>query len=94
MHLDGYNQIDLLQGKGKTKREEFFYFSDAATLNAVRWGDWKVHFTLMEDWISGKITKQTFPKVVNLRQDPFERAMAESDDVFPLVRRQAVAVRT
>jgi arylsulfatase A-like enzyme len=73
VHLDGYNQMDLLQGKGKSNREEFFYFSDAATLNAVRWGDWKMHFTIMEDWISGKITKQTFPKVVNLRQDPFER---------------------
>ena len=79
VHLDGYNQIDLLQGKGKTKREEFFFFSDAGTLNAVRWNDWKVHFTLQEDWISGKITKPVAPKVVNLRQDPFERAMFDSD---------------
>jgi arylsulfatase A-like enzyme len=82
VHLDGYNQVDLLQGKGKSARNEIFYFSDAATLNAVRWGDWKIHFTLMEDWISGKITKQTFPKVVNLRQDPFERAMSESEMYF------------
>jgi arylsulfatase len=36
----------------------------------------------MEDWISGKITKQTFPKVVNLRQDPFERAIGESELYF------------
>ena len=79
VHLDGYNQMDLLQGKGKTKREDFFFFSDAGTLNAVRWNDWKVHFTLQEDWISGKITKPVAPKVVNLRQDPFERAMFDSD---------------
>jgi len=82
VHLDGYNQVDLLQGKGKTRREEFFYFSDAATLNAVRWNDWKIHFTLMEDWLSGKIVKQTSPKVVNLRQDPFERTMSESPMYF------------
>jgi arylsulfatase A-like enzyme len=79
VHLDGYNQMELLQGNGKSKREEFFYFSDASTLNALRWRDWKIHFTVMEDWISGKITKPTLPKMVNLKQDPFERAMAESD---------------
>jgi arylsulfatase len=33
----------------------------------------------MEDWINGKITRPTLPKFVNLKQDPFERAMAESD---------------
>jgi arylsulfatase len=79
VHLDGYNQLDLLQGKGKSRREEFFYFSDAQTLNALRWGDWKIHFTVMEDWINGRITKPTLPKFVNLKQDPFERAMVDSD---------------
>ena len=44
----------------------------------MRWGDWKISFALMEDWISGKVVKPTAPKVVNLRQDPFERAQDES----------------
>ena len=25
-HLDGYNQMDLLTGKGPSKRHELFYF--------------------------------------------------------------------
>ena len=29
-HLDGYNQMDLLTGKGPGKREEIFYFDAAA----------------------------------------------------------------
>ena len=28
VHLDGYDQSDLLAGKGPSKRREFFYFSD------------------------------------------------------------------
>jgi arylsulfatase len=43
----------------------------------VRWKDWKVHFTTMESWIDGK-TSKGWPKVVNLRSDPFERAIDES----------------
>lgn len=82
VHLDGYNQMDNLTGKSKSKRQEFFYFSDKATLNAVRWGDWKVHFTTMENWVDGKETKQTFPKVINLMADPFERAMTDSQMYF------------
>src|SRR6202011_2102332 len=34
-HLDGYNQMDLLLGKGPSKRHEFFYFG-GAKLGAVR----------------------------------------------------------
>ena len=29
-HLDGYNQLDLLTGKGPSARHEFFYFGGAA----------------------------------------------------------------
>ena len=77
VHLDGYNQLDNLLGKAPSQREEFFYFSDQGTLNAVRWKDWKLHFTIMEDWIGGK-TSKGWPKVVNLKSDPFERAVDES----------------
>ncbi len=77
VHLDGYNQLDNLLGKAPSQREELFYFSDQSTLNAVRWKDWKVHFTLLSDWVNGT-TAKGWPKVVNLRSDPFERAMNES----------------
>lgn len=77
VHLDGYNQLDNLLGKAPSQREELFYFSDQSTLNAVRWKDWKVHFTVLSDWVNGT-TAKGWPKVVNLRSDPFERAMDES----------------
>ncbi|MBK7685726.1 MAG: arylsulfatase [Rhodocyclaceae bacterium] len=81
VHLDGYNQLDNLMGKAPSHREEIFYFSDQSTLNAVRWNDWKIHFTIMEDWVNGKSSKG-WPKVVNLKSDPFERAIDESPMYF------------
>ena len=35
VHLDGYNQMDLITGKGPSKRHEIFYFAEG-TLGAVR----------------------------------------------------------
>ena len=43
VHLDGYNQLDLLTGKGPSKRNEIFYFAET-TLGAVRIGDYKYRF--------------------------------------------------
>ena len=42
-HLDGYNQMDLLTGKGPSKRHEVFYFG-GAQLGAVRIDDFKFTF--------------------------------------------------
>src|ERR1700756_1969154 len=42
-HLDGYNQIDLLTGKGPSKRHEIFYFG-GASLGALRLDDFKFTF--------------------------------------------------
>src|SRR5438128_4460889 len=38
VHLDGYNQMDLLTGKGPSKRREIYYFTEG-TLSAVRIND-------------------------------------------------------
>ncbi len=73
VHLDGYNQLDLLKGNGPGTREEIFYFDDTGSLNAVRIRDWKIHFTRMTDWIDGGRAKG-WPVVINLRRDPFERS--------------------
>ena len=35
VHLDCYNQLDLLTGKGKGQRKEIFYFDAGGNLNAV-----------------------------------------------------------
>ena len=78
-HIDGYNQMDLLTGKGPGKRNEIMYFDAGANLNAVRYKDWKLHFTLMEGPINEAYRKTpSWPVVINLRQDPYERFPFES----------------
>ena len=71
-HLDGYNQLDLLLGKGPSKRHEIFYFG-GPHLGAVRIDDFKFRFYEQpQGWPGPKVTTD-MPTMVNLRQDPFER---------------------
>jgi arylsulfatase len=71
-HLDGYNQLDLLQGNGPSTRHEFFYFG-GPHLGAIRIDDFKFQFyTQPEGWPGQKVTTD-MPTMVNIRQDPFER---------------------
>ena len=44
VHLDGYNQLDLLLGNGPSGRDELFYFSDDGDLISLRFKDWKIVF--------------------------------------------------
>ncbi|HNP36079.1 MAG TPA: arylsulfatase [Woeseiaceae bacterium] len=73
VHLDGYDQTDLLSGKGPGKRKDIFYFDAAGNLNALRYQDWKIAWTVMEGNISEayRITP-SWPIIVNLRMDPYE----------------------
>jgi len=43
IHLDGYNQLDLITGKGPSNRHEVCYFAES-TLGAVRVDDFKYRF--------------------------------------------------
>ena len=71
-HLDGYNQMDLLTGKGPSKRRELFYFG-GPHLGAVRIDDFKFRFYEQpQGWPGPKVTTD-MPTMVNIRQDPFER---------------------
>jgi arylsulfatase len=71
-HLDGYNQLDMLTGKGPSSRHEFFYFS-GPSLGAVRLDEMKFQFLQQpQGWPGPKITTD-MPSLTNLRQDPFER---------------------
>jgi arylsulfatase len=71
-HLDGYNQLDLLLGKGPSARSEFFYFG-GPHLGAIRIGDFKFQFYQQpQGWPGAKVTTD-MPTMVNIRQDPFER---------------------
>ena len=72
VYLDGYNQLDLITGKGPSKRNEIFYFAES-TLGAVRLGDFKYRFIDQPNgWLGGTV-KVDWPILVNLRLDPFER---------------------
>jgi arylsulfatase A-like enzyme len=71
-HLDGYNQMDLLEGKGPSKRHEVWYFG-GPQLGAVRLDDFKFQFIQQPwGWPGEKVTTD-MPWIYNLRQDPFER---------------------
>jgi arylsulfatase A-like enzyme len=84
VHLDGYDMLDYFEagGEGLGPREEIFYFTDVGELAAVRHNDMKVHFMIQEahgfDVWKNPYTPQSWPSLVNLRADPFERAMHES----------------
>jgi arylsulfatase len=75
VHLDGFDQTDLLAGKGPGKRSNIFYFDDNANFNAMRWNDWKIHFAFMMDGWSGPREPLNFPRAINLRTDPYETSI-------------------
>jgi len=73
VHLDGYNQLDLITGKGPSNRNELWYFAESQ-LGAVRIGDYKYRFIDQpEGWLGGRVTVSA-PYLTNLRLDPFEPA--------------------
>jgi len=73
VHLDGYDQTDVLTGKGPSKRHEIYYLTEG-TLAAVRIDDYKYRFTDQPNgWLGGTV-KLDWPVLVNLRLDPYERS--------------------
>jgi arylsulfatase A-like enzyme len=73
VHLDGYNQMDMITGKGPSNRHEIFYFGES-TLGAVRIDDYKYRFIDQPSGWLGAKTQVDVPFLTNLRLDPFERA--------------------
>ena len=74
-HLDGYDQMDVLTGKGPSRRHEIFYFG-GPHLGAIRIDDFKFQFFQQPyGWPGEKVTTD-MPTIVNIRQDPFERTPA------------------
>ena len=72
VHLDGYNQMDMITGKGPSARHEIFYFGESA-LGAVRIDDFKYRFIDQPGGWLGDKTHPDVPYLTNLRLDPFER---------------------
>ena len=72
VHLDGYDQTDVITGRGPSRRHEIFYLTES-TLSAVRIDDYKYRFTNQPNGWLGATDKVDWPILVNLRLDPFER---------------------
>jgi arylsulfatase len=71
-HLDGYNQMAAITGKGLSARHEIFYLGES-TVGAVRIDDYKFRFIDQPNGWLGDKTHPDVPYITNLRLDPFER---------------------
>jgi len=79
VHLDGYNLLPFLKGeKGESPRKEFLYWTDDGDIAALRYNNWKIVFLEQRahgfDVWQEPFVALRFPKLFNLRTDPFERA--------------------
>ena len=80
VHLDGYNQTDMLTKGDKSARNEVWYFTESE-LAAARIGDFKYTFIDQPDGWFGPKVHLDWPGIVNLRLDPFEK-MGIGDSLF------------
>ncbi len=103
--LDGFDQRDLLAGKGPDKRREFFYWTDDGNFAGLRYDQYKAVFMEqpahgLEVWMQPLVPLRA-PKLFKLRSDPFERAEHEAGDydkwfiehLFVLVPAQAIVAQ-
>jgi len=84
VHIDGYDQRDLLAGTGPGKRKEYFYWTDDGNLAALRYERWKLLFMEqraegLDVWQDPLVTLR-LPKIFDLRADPFEVAQHDAGD--------------
>ncbi|MBA4100286.1 MAG: arylsulfatase [Rhodospirillum sp.] len=84
VHLDGYDQRDLLSGAGPSKRKEYFYWTDDGNLACLRYERWKIVFMEqrahgLDVWQDPLVTLR-FPKLFDIRADPFEAADRDAGD--------------
>jgi arylsulfatase len=82
-HIDGYNMLPYLKGSvSESPRREFLYWTDDGNIAGLRYNNFKIVF--MEQRAHGFDVWQDpfvvlrFPKLINLRSDPFERADHEA----------------
>jgi arylsulfatase A-like enzyme len=91
IHLDGYDLTPYLTGKVDTSpRESFIYCNDDQQVTGLRFDNWKLVF--MEQRVPGTLriwaepfVTLRFPKLFNLRTDPYERADITSNTYYDWV---------
>jgi arylsulfatase A-like enzyme len=82
--IDGINLLPYITGVAQeSPRTHFFYVSDDGGIMALRAGDYKLSFeeqnaTQMRVW-QEPFVKLRLPNIFNLRRDPFERAVFNSN---------------
>ena len=79
VHLDGYNLLPYFKGENKEwPRKEFIYWTDDGDIACLRYNNWKIVFMEQRghgfDVWQEPFVPLRFPKLFNLRTDPFERA--------------------
>jgi arylsulfatase A-like enzyme len=105
VHLDGYDQRKVLAGEGPAPRQEYFYWTDDGNLAGLRYERWKMVFLEQREeglavWENPLIPLR-FPKLFDIKGDPFERAQTDAGDyarwrvehAFALVPAQAYVAK-
>jgi arylsulfatase len=79
--LDGFDQRAYLEGTSEKSARDFFFYFSGATPSAVRYKNWKMYYTMAQPGAEGWILPLTsfhFTLVQNIKRDPFEQAVGQS----------------
>ena len=82
VHIDGFNQLPMLLDGVESMRNEYYYFGDTGQMVGFRQGRWKL--IMLEQQSDGfdvwfqPYTELRSPMIVDLRGDPFEKAIEVS----------------
>ena len=104
--LDGEDMNTYFAGETEASpRDQFFYVNDDAQMVALRMGDWKLTF-LEQRAKTAALWAEPFvelriPRIFNLRRDPFERAIDNSntywdwmiDHIFLMYQAQGIVAQ-
>ena len=92
--LDGYDLTPVLQGKGKSPRQEMFFYRDDE-LFALRVGDYKLHWATQPGYNQPQPDRHASPLLFHLGVDPGEQwnVAAEHPDIVAAIEKRAAAHR-
>lgn len=92
VHLNGYDQLDLITGQGPSNRHEIVYLAEGE-LGAIRLDDYKYRFIDQPAGWLGGTARPDISILANLRVDRFERTGLRIPRLLHLVHLRVLAVR-